>query len=108
MSIWKKKYTHAQTDLFHSEKGELSDCPQPNVSEGPLEITGAVRVRATQAAPCLLQFSFTVTSILFTMFDKSSKTMEAFERFTCDLNLLPESSRDFLEMMTTRWRINVT
>lgn len=48
---FEKKNTHMLRHLFHSEKGELSDCPQPNVSKGPLEITGAVRVRATQAAP---------------------------------------------------------
>lgn len=82
------------------EKSELSDCLQPNVSKGPLEITGGVPVRAMQAAPCMLQFSFLVMSILFTMFNASSKTMEVFKGFTYDFNLLSESSTDFLEMMT--------
>lgn len=26
------------SDLFHREKGEISDFPQPSVSEGPLEV----------------------------------------------------------------------
>lgn len=80
------------------EKNELSDCPQPNVSKGPLEITGVVHVKAMQAAPCILQFSF--LSILFTTFNASSKTMEVFKGFTYDFNQLSQPSRDFLEMMT--------
>lgn len=82
------------------EKSELSDCPQPNVSKGPLEITGVVHVSAMQAAPGILQFFFMVMSVLFTMFNASSKTMEVFKGLTYDFNLLSESSRDFLEMMT--------
>lgn len=41
MSLWKKKCTHTQIDLFHRERGEISDCPQPSVSEGPLEVREA-------------------------------------------------------------------
>lgn len=48
MSVWKKKNTHAQTDLCHTQKGELPACPQPCAGHGPLEIMGAVCVRAIQ------------------------------------------------------------
>lgn len=95
-----KKEIHTCSDLFHSEKGELSDCPQPSVSKGPLEIPGVVCGRAMQAAPYALQFCFMATSILFTVFDTSAKTIEVLKRFTYDFNLLRKSSGDFLEMMT--------
>lgn len=47
-------------------------------------------------------------SILFTMLDTSSKTVEVFRRFTYDFSFFSESPRDFLEMMTRYWRIKVT
>lgn len=73
----KRKHICSDRFILH-EKSELSDCPQPNVSKGPLEITGVVHVRAIQAASGRLnpQLSFMVMSILFTMFNASYKTME--------------------------------
>lgn len=108
MSIWKKKYTHAQIDLCHSQKGELPACPQPSAGKSPLEIMGVLCVRATKLAVFSLQLPAKVMSILLTMFDTRSKTTEVFRGFTYDFNFLSESSRDFLEMMTRCWRIKVT
>lgn len=51
----KKKHTHAQTDLCHSQKGELPACPEASAGKDPLEIMEAVCVRATQF--CSFQFS---------------------------------------------------
>lgn len=89
MSLWKKKCTHTQIDLFHRERGEISDCPQPSVSEGPLK-WGKLGVSEC----CILQFLLVVAPSFSTLVDESRKTMQVLKRFIYDFNLLSQSSGD--------------
>lgn len=85
----KHKYTHAQTYLFHSEKNKLSDCPQPNVSKGSLEIIGAVCVRVIGLNPALHnspQFSQSSLFCLIQPVKQWNCLKDLLNVFTCYLN----------------------